>query len=848
MPIRPDRCRNQPRAIRQIRFADAVMQTGSARTDSISEIHFIPVFCFPVNVKGRKYHIGIPAGCTAEAGIPGRDVEHMYMNDELTLEQKVALCSGESRWYTKEMPGVPRIMMTDGPHGLRKQENSADMMGINESFPATCFPAAVSTACSWDEELLAKIGRAIALEAAANGVGLLLGPGANIKRNPLCGRNFEYFSEDPYLTGKLAAAYIRGAEAAGISASLKHFALNNQEYKRFSSDSVADERTIREIYLAGFETAVKEGKPSTVMCSYNKINGVHSSDNRWLLTQLLRDEWGFDGMVVTDWGAMNDRIAGFRAGCDLNMPGGSAYMEKEVLQAVKDGKLEKACIDRSAERVKKTALRGKAAVENARAADMDAHYELARHAAEESAVLLKNEGILPLANVQDAVFIGRMAEKLRCQGGGSSHVNPYRLTNVLDACPGIAFAAGCTEKGDTDDQLLSEAVKAAKKAKIAVVFAGLTDSCESEGLDRENMAMPEGHNRMIEAVSAANPNTVVVLLCGSAVELPWAEKVRAILYMGLPGEAGGEAIRNLLFGKANPCGKLAESWPVRYSDCVSSEYYGKRDAHCREGLYVGYRYYTSASIPVRYPFGFGLSYTKFEYSGLKINGNTVTCTVRNAGSTAGKEIVQLYIDPPRGDFYRPARELKGFAKVLLAPGESREVTFLLDDRSFAVWNGGWVIPGGQYKILVGPGSGDLPLSGCVEKGAAVSAAPAVPAWYFKPEGTPSHSDFEALVGHPVTEKPLKKGGFTMENSVTDMKEFSLIMKILYKAMERVIARRFGGKRDYSNPGFRMMMAMAADCSLSCMKINGAMNNHVLEGMLDMANGHFCRGILGMIKG
>ena len=766
---------------------------------------------------------------------------------ELTLEQKIDLCEGKDFWHSKEMPGVPQIMMTDGPHGLRKQEDASDMLGINASVPATCFPTAVSTACSWDEELLSKVGEAIASEAAANGVGLLLGPGANIKRNPLCGRNFEYFSEDPYLAGKLAAGYIRGAESTGASTSLKHFALNNQEYKRFSSDSVVDERTMREIYLAGFETAVKEGKPSTVMCSYNKINGIHSSDNEWLLTKLLRDEWGFEGMVVTDWGAMSDRIAGFRAGCDLCMPGGSGYMMKEAAKAVGNGTLDEACIDRCAERVKTLALRGKAAVENAKPVDMQAHYELARQAARESAVLLKNEGILPLVNSEDMVFIGHMAKKLRYQGAGSSHINPWKLTNVLDACPGIAFAEGCTENGDTNDQLLSEAVKAAKKAKIAVVFAGLTDSYESEGFDRETMAMPEGHNRMIEVVATSNPNTVVVLLCGSAVEVPWENKVKAILYMGLPGEAGGDAVCDLLFGKVSPCGKLAETWPVSYSDCVSSSYYGSKDAHYREGIYVGYRYYASAGVPVRYPFGFGLSYTKFEYSDLKVDGNTVACTVRNAGDMAGKEIVQLYIAPPKGDFYRPVRELKDFAKIELQPGESKEVTFILNDRSFAVWNGEWVVPGGEYTVLVGPSGENLPLSAVMEKEGSGAAAPTVPEWYFAPKDAPSHKDFEALVGHKVIEKPLKKGEFTMDNSVIEMKNFSLIMKIMYKAVEATIAKGFDGKKDYGNPEFRMMMSSAADCSLSGMKINGAMNNHVLEGMLQMANGHYFRGIAEMMK-
>lgn len=768
-----------------------------------------------------------------------------------TLEEKIALCSGEDFWHTKEIPEVPRLMMCDGPHGLRKQEQAADMLGVNQSVPATCFPAAVSTACSWDPELMTQIGTAIGKEAAANGVGLILGPGANIKRNPLCGRNFEYFSEDPYLTGKMAAAHIRGVESAGVGASLKHFALNNQEYKRFSSDSVVDERTMREIYLAGFEMAVKEGKPSTVMCAYNKVNGVHCSDSKELLTDILRTQWGFDGLVVTDWGAMGDRIAAFRAGCDLCMPGGSAYMEKEAAAAVKNGTLSEEYVDRSAARVARLARQGKSAVEHAQPVNMDVHHQLAKRAAEESAVLLKNtDQILPLSEKDSVVLIGHMAGQLRYQGAGSSHINPWKLTSVLDVCPDIPYAQGCTSNGDTTDALLSEAAEAAGKAKIAVVFAGLTDKYESEGFDRENMRMPEGHIRLIETVAAANPNTVVVLLCGSAVEIPWEDKVKAILYMGLPGQAGGEAIRDLLFGKAAPCGKLAETWPVQYTDCVSSSYYaGKRkDAHYREGLYVGYRYYTSAGVPVRYPFGFGLSYTTFSYTDLKIEGNTVICSVQNIGSVAGKEIVQLYVAPPKGVFYRPRQELKAFAKIELAPGEKREVTFTLNDRSFALWNGEWIIPGGAYTVQVGRSSDDLPLSGIIQKEGVVVPEPSAPTWYFAPSGSPSHEDFEALVGHRVEEKPLKKGQFTMENSVMEMKDYAYIMKIMFSAVERTVAKGFGGKKDYSNPDFRMMMASAADCSLSGMKINGAMRNSVLEGMLEIANGHLLRGIVKMAKG
>lgn len=756
---------------------------------------------------------------------------------KMTLEEQIAYCSGENFWNTKAMPqhGIPSEMMCDGPHGLRKQEDGVDMLGINRSVPATCFPTAVSTACSWDEELLTQVGEAIAREAAAHGVGTILGPGANIKRNPLCGRSFEYFSEDPQLAGKLAAAYIRGAEATGVNTSLKHFAFNNQEYKRFSSDSVVDERTMREIYLPGFEMAVEEGKPSTVMCAYNKLNGIHCSDNKYLLTDILRGDWGYDGMVVTDWGAMNDRAAGFRAGCDLCMPGGSAYMEKECAAAVQAGTLDKNDVARSAERVLHMVQKGLKAVADAKPVDMQAHYDLARKAAAESAVLLKNEdSLLPLNGTDGVVFFGDMAKNLRYQGAGSSHINPWKLTQVSDACPDVTIA---------------DNAEAARNAKVAVVFAGLTDEYESEGFDRENMRMPESHVRLIEDVAALNPNTVVVLMCGSVVETSWADKVKAILYMGLPGEAGGDAIADLLFGRAVPCGKLAETWPMRYEDVISATYYahGKKDAHYREGLYVGYRYYATAGVKVRWPFGYGLSYTSFAYSDLQVKGSEVSCTVTNTGKVPGKEIAQLYIAPAKCGCYRPVRELKGFAKVALAPGESKRVTFSLNDRSFAIWQGGWVVPSGTYTVQVGPSSEDLPLSATIEKAGVAIPEDRLPAWYHAPKGVPSHTDFEKLVGHTVTEKPLKKGEFTMENTVMEMKDFSLMMKIMYIAVRATIAKGFPKGTSDSDPSFKMMMSSAADCSLSGMKINGAMNNHVLEGMLEMANGHWLRGILTMMR-
>ncbi len=767
---------------------------------------------------------------------------------QMTLEDKIALCSGENFWETKkyEKYGIPSLFMCDGPHGLRKQENVADMLGVNESRKATCFPAEVTTAGSWDPELLAEIGAAIGEEAKEQGVGLVLGPGANLKRNPLCGRNFEYFSEDPYLAGKLAAGFIRGAEAQGISTSLKHFAANSQEKSRFNSDSVLDERTLRELYLTAFEIAVKEGKPSTVMCAYPKLNDVHCSDSKTLLTDILRTEWGFSGLVVTDWGAMNDRIEGFRAGCDLNMPGGSDYMEKDVLQAVKNGTLPESCVDDSARRVLELVFRAEETLKAPASCDYEAHHVLAKRAAAEGAVLLKNEGgILPLQQGAKIAVIGAMAKNLRYQGAGSSHINPTGLSQPLDFLPDAVYAPGCDTRGDTTDTLLTEARRAAQQAEVAVVFAGLPDHYESEGFDRNDMKMPAGHLRMIEAVAGANPNTVVILLCGCAVECPLADSVKGILYMGLPGQAGGEAVADLLYGRINPSGKLAESWPFTYEDVPSSEVYGKTtDALYQEGVYVGYRYYDKSGTAVRWPFGYGLSYTAFAYSDLTADGDSVSVSVKNTGAFAGAEVVQLYMHAPQDGLHRPLRELKGFRKVFLQPGESRTVTFPLTDRSFAVWQDGWKVPCGAYTACIGG------LTASIEKSGETLPIPAWQggSWYERCTGKPNQTDWEAMLGHSYVPPVLKKGSFTMDNTVIEMKDHSLIMKIMFKAVEATIAKGYGGKKDYENPNFRMQLASSAGAPIRSMMISGGMKGGVLPGMLEMANGHFFRGIWRMITG
>lgn len=771
---------------------------------------------------------------------------------EMTLQEKIAFCTGADFWHTKELPrqGIPAIKMSDGPHGLRCQEGEADMIGINKSLPATCFPAAVTAGATWDRELYAAEGEAIGKEALAAGVSVVLGPGCNIKRNPLGGRNFEYISEDPYFAGKMAAAFVRSQQSTGVASSLKHFAANSQEYKRQNGDSQMDERTLREIYLAAFEIAVKEGHPDTVMCAYNKINGVHCSDSKKLLTDILRTEWGFDGTVVTDWGALNDRIKGFQAGCDLNMPGGSRFMERATMEAVKKGILSEADIDASVERILRLVEKSRQAKPSS--VDLDAHHALAQTVAEQGAVLLKNEdGILPLSS-PDLILIGHMAKDMRYQGTGSSHINPTRLVNLTEAMSDIPFADCCDDQGNVTEDALRGAAQAAKAHEIAIVVAGLPEIYESEAFDREHMGLPEGHNRMIEAVAAANPNTVVVLLGGSAMELPWADKVKAILYMGLPGQAGGQAIANLLTGRANPCGKLTETWPASYSDVVSKDTFGKRNVEYREGIYVGYRYYDKAGKAVRYPFGYGLSYTTFTYSDMKADGRTVRVRVTNSGAVKGAEVVQLYIAPPKDGLFRPEKELKGFDRVELEPGESKTVEFALDDCSFAIWNDGWKIPRGTYGVWIGSSSQDIRLKAEIEVSGVSLPAPSWQAgsWYETLKGEPDRAEWEKLMGHPVAVQPeAKKGSFTMDNSCMEMKDSSLIMKIQYKVTENIIAKDFSGKKNLSDPAYRMTLICATDCPLRSVIISGggAMTDRLAAGLLLMANGHYLKGIAAMLK-
>ncbi|MCR5663851.1 MAG: beta-glucosidase [Oscillospiraceae bacterium] len=756
----------------------------------------------------------------------------------MKLREKISLCSGQDAWSTKAFPasGIPALRMSDGPHGLRKMRTGSPDVPINESLPATCFPTAVTTACTWNEELLAEVGKAIGEEAAAYGVGLLLGPGANIKRNPLCGRNFEYFSEDPLLSGKMAAAFIRGVESTGVSACVKHFACNNQEYRRFTSDSLVDERTLREIYLRSFEIAVREGKPSAVMCAYNKLNGVYCSDNRRLLTEILREEWGFDGLVVTDWGALHDRAKAFEAGCDLAMPGGSAYLEREAERKAIRKELNERFIDESAARIVRLAKKAQRVQNGVGRLDAEGHRALARRAAAEGAVLLKNDkNLLPLAKDLDVILIGPMAEKLRIQGAGSSHVAAFDPVSPASLLPDAPCFPGCLPNGKKDGKLLKEAVKAAKKAGVPVIFAGLPDTIESEGFDRENLSLPDGVNELIEAVAAVNPHTVVVLIGGSPVELPWFDKVKALLYLGLPGEVGAEAAVDLLYGKLCPSGKLAESWPLRYRDCVCSSFYGKDrpDAQYREGVYVGYRYYASAGVPVRFPFGYGLSYTRFRYSDLRVEKDGVSFRVKNIGKCDGAEVAQLYIAPPP-ESGRPVRELRGFRKVFLKRGAEATLRFPLDDGFFSVWDGCWVVPAGRYTVLAGGSSEDLPLSAEIEREGDARPVTRAAIRPGKAAGENDYADFERLLGRPIIQAELRKGSFTMDNTPVEMQEQSLAMRLFVRLIEKEVARRCGGDRESAE--YRMSVSSSADASLRSMKQLLGFDDQKLEALLALANG------------
>ena len=696
-------------------------------------------------------------------------MKHADVIAKLSLREKCALLSGATVFETHALPnkGVPAIWLSDGPNGLRKQAGPADHLGLNPSEPATCFPTAATVANSWDPALGEEIGKALGEETASYSVNVILGPGLNTKRSPLCGRDFEYFSEDPYLSGKLAAGYVRGIQSVGVSACPKHFAANNQELRRMASNSVLDERTLRELYLTGFEIAVKEGRPKCIMTSYNRVNGTYANENHHLLQDILHGEWGYDGAVVTDWGGSNDHVEGVREGSTLEMPCPGFGSAKRLMQAVEEGRLPESAVDARVDELLELVFTTDAAVKAApKRFDRDAHHALARRAAAESVVLLKNEDdLLPLKPGQRVVLIGDFAQTPRYQGAGSSSVNATRVDNLKDAAEAdditlAGFCAGYERSGTPNPAFVEEAAALARKADVVVLCMGLDESSESEGLDRSHICIPENQKQLLETVAQANENLVVVLSAGSVVETGWVSRCKAVLHAYLGGQAGAGAIMDVLTGRVNPSGKLAETLPLTYEDTPAARYFpGKQqNVEYREGLYIGYRYYETAHVPVRYPFGYGLSYTTFAYSDLKADADKVTFTITNTGSRAGAEIAQLYVAKADAAVFRPEKELKGFAKVFLQAGECKTVTIPLDDKAFRYWNvktDRWETEDGSYQLLVGASVQDIRLRAEVSVQGTGAPDPyvgkAVQCYRTADIKNVPDAAFEALLGHAIPE-------------------------------------------------------------------------------------------------
>ena len=789
---------------------------------------------------------------------------------QMTLAEKVSLCSGKNFWYLKGIDrlGLPEIMLTDGPHGLRKQEASADNLGLNKSVPAVCFPTASASACSFDRELLYELGQAIGEECRQEHVSVILGPGMNIKRSPLCGRNFEYFSEDPLLSGEMASALTEGIQSQKVGVSLKHFAVNNQEKRRMTSESVLDERTFREIYLKGFEIAVKKARPWTVMCSYNRLFGEFASQNERLLTRILRNEWGFDGLAVSDWGATVERVKAIQAGLDLEMPHMDDTNDDRLLQAVEDGTLELDKLDAVAARV--TGLILRSGEREIWKYDVEKHHALARRVAAQSAVLLKNKaGILPGKTTDRVAVIGAFAKEPRFQGTGSSKITPVKLDNPYDELKALGleteYAAGYRMDSDlVDNALIQEACRVATGKDIVYLFAGLPDRYESEAFDRDHMAMPANHNELIKAVCQVNSHVVVILQSGSPMDLPWADHVQAILLMYLAGEAGGGACADLLLGNANPSGKLAESWPYLLADNPS---YGNFPGYpltveYREGLFVGYRYYDTAHKNVRYPFGYGLSYTQFEYrdfnlSARKIDDSdslTVACSVKNTGKLAGREIVQLYISSKGSVIIRPEQELKGFQRVALEPGEEKQINFTLSGQDFAYYNAGvasWHVESGDYEIRIGASSRDIRLAEVVHVNNTVNMAlpdlqTIAPCYYDLSGGIRvSDMEFEALLGRPIPPGERKPGtAHTINSTFSDIKD-KWLGRMLLALFSRQI-NKLAKDRPEMKPLFEKMI-MDAPLRILIMSAGENFSTARVEGLVELLNGHLIQGCKAFLK-
>lgn len=783
--------------------------------------------------------------------------------DQLTLEEKAALLGGKGEWDSRDIPrlGIPSMIMSDGPHGLRRQAGAGDHLGLNASLPATCFPTAATMANSWDRDLGTEVGVALGEEAKAMGVNILLGPGMNIKRSPLCGRNFEYFSEDPYLAGRMAASYVKGIQSQGVFSCIKHFAVNSQEERRMAMNAVVDERTLREIYLTGFEMAIDESKPGAIMTSYNQVNGEYANESMHLLKEILRGDWKYDGFVVSDWGGANDHVTAVKAGSDLEMPAPGLGSARELVEAVKNGSLFMEDLDaRVDELLSAVMTTTEAAKGHSEEFDIEGHHALARKAAAQCAVLLKNnDAILPLKAGTKVAVVGDFAFQPRYQGAGSSMVNSTKVETIEnlikeeEALEVTAMCRGYKRSGEADTALLSEAVKAAESADVVLYFFGLDEMSESEGLDRKHMRIPQVQIDVLRAMAKVNPNVVGVISAGSSIEMEWEDSCSAILHGYLTGQAGAGAMLDLITGRENPSGKLAETYPLLYKDTPSEPYYPakERNSDYREALFVGYRYFDTFDVPVRYPFGFGLSYTSFEYSDLKVDEKGATFTIKNTGSCDGAEIAQLYVGLKDGKILRARKELKGFVKVFLAAGEEKTVSIPFDVYTFRYWNvkkNGWAVEGGTYTVSVGSSSADIRLEGSIDAAGDDAPAPYDDAKLTAyTEGRIREIPDEAfaeLLGGPIPDGSW--GSDLNENDAICQlgNAKSGLARFVYKQLEKKKqAADAAGKPDLNvlfiyNMPFRAIGKMTG----------GQVDKKMVDGMVEVVNGHFFGGLGKVIGG
>jgi beta-glucosidase len=781
---------------------------------------------------------------------------------ELTLEEKSSLLSGKGSFTTKGIGrlGIPSICLADGPHGIRKQTGAADQLGLNPSLPATCYPPSATIANSWDLTLSEDLGRHLGIEARAQGVSILLGPGLNIKRLPLCGRNFEYFSEDPYLSGKITAAYIRGIQSKGVAACPKHFAVNNQELRRMHNDSVVDERALREIYLTGFEIAVTEGKPLAIMSAYNRVNEVYANENCHLLREILLEEWGFEGMVITDWGGSNDRVKGLEMGNHLEMPATNGDSDREIVRAVKEGRISESLIDQRIDEYLRVLFALASAVENTEKFDVDAHHAFARKAAASSIVLLKNEdNLLPLKTGTKIAVLGCFAETPRYQGAGSSVVNPTRLDIPLDHLKAnslevIGYAPGYKRNGGDDELLLKEAVELAKQAEVVLLYMGLDELLESEGMDRVHMRIRENQVAVLKAVSVINPHIVVILSGGAAIETPWVDDhCKALIHGYLGGQAGAGAMVDVLTGVVNPSGKLAETWPLICEDTPSYNYYPgmEKTSEYRESIFVGYRYYETANIPIRFPFGYGLSYTTFVYFNLRADEKSVTFRLTNIGNRAGAEIAQVYISAKDSRLFRPIRELKAFEKVYLEAGESKAITIPLDEKAFRYFNtatGRFEVEHCVYNIQVGASVNDIKLETELKISGSNAPLPYFPetlsSYYTARINNVSDKEFETLLGHPIPEakwdrsKPLERNDTFSQLFYAKGWIGRFVYKVIASGKDRI------GKD--GKPDLNMLFIFNMPFRGIAKMMGGAVDIAMVDAILEIFNGQACKGIRHLI--